>query len=72
MGQVHEVEQFLPLRAEPEAGVAGGVARGRFHPVTIGLQGDVGVTARALAERVPHGQARVDQRGDVAERWAKR
>jgi len=46
------------------------MALGRFHPVTVGLQGDVGVTARALAERVEASEARADQRADVAERWA--
>jgi thiamine pyrophosphate-dependent acetolactate synthase large subunit-like protein len=46
------------------------LALGRFHAVTVGLQGDVGVTALALAEHGGHSDARVDQRADVAERWA--
>jgi thiamine pyrophosphate-dependent acetolactate synthase large subunit-like protein/nitrite reductase/ring-hydroxylating ferredoxin subunit len=46
------------------------MALGRFHPVTVGLQGDVGVTALALAEAVAPSADRVDQRADVAERWA--
>jgi pyruvate oxidase len=50
---------------------ADAMALGRFHPVTVGLQGDVGVTALALAEQA-RGSAggRDDQRADVAERWA--
>jgi thiamine pyrophosphate-dependent acetolactate synthase large subunit-like protein/nitrite reductase/ring-hydroxylating ferredoxin subunit len=45
-------------------------AIGRFHPVTHGLIGDVGVTARLLRDRVGPSHERVDQRPDVAERWA--
>ena len=46
------------------------MALGRFHPVTVPVLGHVGVTARALRERLPAGSdARVDQRPDVAERW---
>ena len=47
------------------------MALGRFHPVTVPVLGHVGVTGRAAARarssRIPH---RVDQRADVAERWA--
>ncbi|HEY5888619.1 MAG TPA: thiamine pyrophosphate-dependent enzyme [Acidimicrobiales bacterium] len=46
------------------------MALGRFHPITVGLQGDVGVSALALAEAVRASDARVDQRTDVAERWS--
>ncbi len=51
------------------------MALGRFHPVSVPVLGHVGVTARLLAERlgVEPSQAnhtRVDQRPDVAERWA--
>jgi len=46
------------------------MALGRFHPITVGLQGDVGVSALALAEAVRASDARVDQRADVAERWS--
>ncbi|HEY5697879.1 MAG TPA: thiamine pyrophosphate-dependent enzyme [Acidimicrobiales bacterium] len=46
------------------------MALGRFHPITVGLQGDVGVTALVLAENVRATDARVDQRADVAERWS--
>ena len=47
------------------------MALGRFHPVTVPVLGHVGVTARLLRgarpATPPH---RVDQRPDVAERWA--
>lgn len=46
------------------------MALGRFHPVTLPLLGHVGVTARALADGLKPAAARVDQRGDVAERWS--
>lgn len=45
------------------------MAIGRFHPVTVGLLGHVGVTARLLADRMPATPDRVSQRDDVAERW---
>ncbi|MGZ4711608.1 MAG: thiamine pyrophosphate-dependent enzyme [Acidimicrobiia bacterium] len=46
------------------------MALGRFHPVTVPVQGHAGVTARLLGERLAPGGARVDQRDDVATRWA--
>ncbi|MGZ6929792.1 MAG: thiamine pyrophosphate-dependent enzyme [Acidimicrobiia bacterium] len=46
------------------------MALGRFHPVTVPVQGHAGVTARLLCERLAPGGARVDQRDDVATRWA--
>ncbi len=51
------------------------MALGRFHPVTVPVLGHVGVTARILADRLradrPRANpARIDQRADVAERWA--
>ena len=45
------------------------MALGRFHPVTVPVQGHAGVTARLLTERVSPNSARVDQRSDVAQRW---
>ncbi len=46
------------------------MALGRFHPVTVPVLGDVGVTARALTEAVG-GRARcVDHRPELAQRWA--
>ena len=46
------------------------MALGRFHPVTVPVLGHVGVTAALLGERLPASRDRVDQRADVAERWA--
>ena len=43
---------------------------GRFRPVTVPVLGDVGVTARALAEGLGVHPATVDQRPEIAERWA--
>ncbi len=45
------------------------MALGRFHPVTVPVQGHAGVTARLLVDRLARGGARVDQRHDVAARW---
>jgi pyruvate oxidase len=46
------------------------MALGRFHPVTVPVLGHAGITASILRDRLPANPARVDQRGDVAERWA--
>ena len=46
------------------------MALGRFHPVTVPVLGHVGVTARALRAAVAPSADRVDQRADVAARWA--
>ncbi len=49
------------------------LALGRFHPVTVPLLGHVGVAARALLDGVlaaGRPADAVDQRADVAERWA--
>jgi len=46
------------------------MALGRFHPVTVPVLGHVGVTARALRAAVAPSADRVDQRADVASRWA--
>ena len=46
------------------------MALGRFHPVTAPLLGHVGVTARALLAQVDASGTRVDQRGEVSERWS--
>ena len=43
---------------------------GRFDAVTVPLLGDVSVTARLLASALDHAPDRVDQRADVAARWA--
>jgi pyruvate oxidase len=46
------------------------MALGRFHAVEVPVLGDVGVTAAALAATLPASIGAVDQRTDVAERWA--
>ncbi|GAS86876.1 thiamine pyrophosphate-dependent enzyme [Mycolicibacterium brisbanense] len=43
---------------------------GRFRPVEVPLLGDVGVTAAALLDGLRSNPALVDQRPEVAERWA--
>ena len=43
---------------------------GKFHAVTVPVWGEIGVTARMLAERLPEGQASVDQTEELAERWS--
>lgn len=43
---------------------------GRFRPVTVPVLGDAGVTAQALAEGLSINPVVVDQRPEVAERWA--
>jgi thiamine pyrophosphate-dependent acetolactate synthase large subunit-like protein len=46
-------------------------AIGRFHPVDVGLLGDAAVTVRALQDRLGDvATAAVDQRDEVAARWA--
>jgi len=42
---------------------------GRFHPVAVTVLGDAAVSLRALSDGISNPQA-VDQRPDVAERWA--
>lgn len=46
------------------------MALGRFHPVSVPVLGDVGVTASLLVDARLENADRVDQRSDVAERWA--
>ncbi len=41
----------------------------RFHPVTCGLLGDVGLTLQVICLSLPDQVAAVDQRGDVEHRW---
>lgn len=43
---------------------------GRFRPVTVPVLGDVGVTAACLLEGLRIPPAIVDQRPEIAERWA--
>ncbi len=46
------------------------MALGRFHPVEIPVQGNIGVTATALAEAIGDSARCVDHTPEVAERWA--
>ncbi len=43
---------------------------GRFRPVTVPVLGDVGVTARLLEDSLRVSATVVDQRPEIAERWA--
>jgi thiamine pyrophosphate-dependent acetolactate synthase large subunit-like protein/nitrite reductase/ring-hydroxylating ferredoxin subunit len=45
------------------------LALGRFHPITVPLLGEIATTCGLLAEGVADGE-RVDQRPEVAARWA--
>jgi pyruvate oxidase len=46
------------------------MALGKQHPVTIPVWGDVAVTAGLIQDRLPDRTDAVDQREDVAARWA--
>lgn len=46
------------------------MALGKFHAVQEAIWGDVAITARLLAERVPDRKACLDQRVELAEQWA--
>jgi thiamine pyrophosphate-dependent acetolactate synthase large subunit-like protein/nitrite reductase/ring-hydroxylating ferredoxin subunit len=45
------------------------LALGRVHAVDVPVLGHIGVTARAMAERLGGDLAAVDQRPEIAERW---
>ncbi len=46
------------------------MALGRFHAVTVPVLGHIEETARLMLERCPDDLETVDQRSEVAERWA--
>ncbi len=46
------------------------MALGRFHPVDVPVLGDIGVTAGLLASSLSGGSPAVDQRAELAVRWA--
>ena len=47
------------------------LALGKFHPVTVPVWGEVGVTVELLARALPAaGPERADQRPELAERWS--
>ncbi len=43
---------------------------GRFHPVTVPVQGDVGISATAMLASLPSKVSCADLTAEVAERWA--
>ena len=43
---------------------------GKYHPVTLPIWGEIGMTAKALLARLPAMLAAMDQRPEIAERWA--
>jgi thiamine pyrophosphate-dependent acetolactate synthase large subunit-like protein/nitrite reductase/ring-hydroxylating ferredoxin subunit/CDGSH-type Zn-finger protein len=45
------------------------MALGKFHPVTVPVWGEIGVTAKLLLDRLPDGN-RIDPRSELAERWS--
>lgn len=47
------------------------MALGRFHPVDVGVLGDVGVAAQAFCDEMSPSTARADQRTELTERWAR-
>jgi thiamine pyrophosphate-dependent acetolactate synthase large subunit-like protein/nitrite reductase/ring-hydroxylating ferredoxin subunit len=46
------------------------IALGRFHPVEIGVQGNIAVTAAALTAAIGDDHRSADHTAEVAERWA--
>lgn len=45
------------------------MALGKFHPVTVPVWGEIGVTARLLVDSLRPAPDRVDQRSEIADRW---
>jgi thiamine pyrophosphate-dependent acetolactate synthase large subunit-like protein/nitrite reductase/ring-hydroxylating ferredoxin subunit len=47
------------------------LALAKFHPVTVPVWGEIGVTVKLLSERLPEaGPERADQRPELVERWS--
>ena len=46
------------------------MALGKFHSVALPVWGEIGITARAIVERLGGAADTVDQRPELAERWA--
>ena len=46
------------------------MALGKFHAVTVPVWGEIGITAKRLAQALPKKATTVDQRPELAERWA--
>ncbi|MCA9470497.1 MAG: thiamine pyrophosphate-dependent enzyme [Nitrospirales bacterium] len=45
------------------------MALGKFHPVTVPVWGEIGVTARQILSRLPETLPATDQRPELTERW---
>ncbi len=43
---------------------------GKFHSVTVPVWAEIGVTARLMTNAISDGAGKVDQRAEIAERWA--
>ena len=46
------------------------MALGKFHPVTVPVWGEIGTVAKAMLRELPDACPTIDQRPEVAERWA--
>ncbi len=46
------------------------MALGKFHSVTVPVWGEIGVTARRMAQQIGDADHTIDQRPELAERWA--
>jgi len=46
------------------------MALGKFHKIDVPVWGEIGITARRLSKRLEGTAQTVDQRGELAERWA--
>ncbi len=59
---IAEYKQLIQVDRDP-------MSLGKFHPVDVPIQGDVGVTATAIAAALPDNVACTDLRAEIAERW---
>lgn len=46
------------------------MALGKFHPVELPVWGEIGITAGQIEKRLPADTMAIDQRDEIAERWA--
>jgi len=47
------------------------MALGKFHPVSVGVWGDIATAAQRIHEGLPARSDRVDQRPELAQRWGR-
>jgi thiamine pyrophosphate-dependent acetolactate synthase large subunit-like protein/CDGSH-type Zn-finger protein/nitrite reductase/ring-hydroxylating ferredoxin subunit len=45
------------------------MALGKFHPVTVPVWGEIGITADLILKKLPKKLAAINQTSDIAERW---